>query len=151
MSHFQTYKQHRKMMKSMALFGAVAIASKFDDLVAQQEFATFVKTYKKQYAADEVLSKFITFKNNMELIKNHPSDSTFTMAMNEFSDLTAIEFSGLYKGYSHRNNAYARSRNAHVKPANQVYADSLDWNAKGTATTTTILLLLLLLLLLLYY
>jgi len=111
-----------------------AAASKFDDIVAQQEFTSFVKTFNKQYASDEVVSKFVTFKANLDLIKSHPKDSSFTMAVNEFADLSADEFSALYKGYTPRSRDYAKSKNAHVAPVGQVFADELNWNDKGAVT-----------------
>lgn len=125
------------MMKiySTAALVAMASASKFDDVKAQADFTAFVKKYKKQYAMEEVFEKFATFKSNMATIASHDADTEgWSMAPNEFTDLTWEEFSAMYKGYKHQPRSYLRSKNLHVAPKGEVLADSLDWNAKGAVT-----------------
>jgi len=124
------------MMKIAALsLIAGAAATKFDDLAAKQEFAQYVKNFNKQYDAADVASKFATFSANLKKIREHNAaqGETFTMAVNEFADLTADEFKALYTGYTPRNRDYARSQNAHVATTT-TFADELNWNDQGAVT-----------------
>jgi len=56
------------------------------------------------------------------------------MAVNEFTDMTATEFSAVFKGYLPRQNAYARAKNAYVAPLNLKLADDMNWVTKGAVT-----------------
>jgi len=125
------------MMKNVALVATIAVvgASKFEDLKAQNDFQAFVKKYNKKYEMEEVFARFSTFKANTAAIAQHDAvKEGYTMAVNEFADLSWDEFSAMYKGYNHRQSSFARSNNAHVAPAGQVIADSVDWVAKGAVT-----------------
>jgi len=126
-----------KMMKTatVATLAAVVGASKFEDLKAQNDFSDFVKKYNKKYPMEEVFNRFATFKKNLDIIKAHDAEKEgYTMAINEFADLSWEEFSQTYKGYNHRNNNFARSKNLHVAEADEVLADSVDWVSKGAVT-----------------
>jgi len=124
------------MMKNVALVATIAAvsASKFEDLKAQNDFQSFVKKYNKKYAMEEVFERFSTFKTNAAAIAAHDASEGYTMAINEFADLSWEEFSAMYKGYNHRSRDYASSLNEHVAPAGEVIADSMDWVAKGAVT-----------------
>jgi len=125
------------MMKNAALAATIAVvgASKFEDLKAQNDFQAFVKKYNKKYTMEEVLDRFTTFKANTAAIASHDADKEgYTMAVNEFADLSWEEFSGMYKGYNHRQNSFARSNNLHVPASDQVIAESVDWVSKGAVT-----------------
>jgi hypothetical protein len=118
------------MMKTIAL-GAVAAVSAADN---KELFMNFMKKYGKQYAAEELGNKFAVFESNMKMINEHNAkDEGWTMGVNEFTDLTADEFSALFKGYKHRNQEYIRSQNLH-KPSNKAPAADIDWVSKGAVT-----------------
>jgi len=124
-------------MKSAAIvaLAAVATASKFEELKSQQDFSAFVKKYGKQYPTEEVFQRFATFKANVEMIAAHDSAKEgYTMAINEFADMTWEEFSATYKGYKARSNNYARSKNLHVVDENVQVAASIDWSTAGAVT-----------------
>jgi len=125
------------MNKSAILAAAVGLASasKFGDLKAQQDFTQFVKKFNKEYPTEEVFERFNTFKKNVEMIQKHDAKATgYTMAVNEFADMSWEEFSDMYKGYKHRNNKYGRSQNAHVVDSTVELADEVDWRTKGAVT-----------------
>jgi len=126
------------MMKTIALTVAtlsVAEASKFQDIKLQQDFTKFVKKYNKQYPTEEVFERFATYKNNVEMIAKHDAEKEgWTMAVNEFADMSWEEFSARYKGYNHRDASYARSQNKHVTDKTVTLADEVDWRTKGAVT-----------------
>jgi len=125
------------MMKNVAVASTIALvgASKFEDLKAQNDFQSFVKKYNKKYDMEEVFARFSTFKANAAAIASHDAEKEgYSMAINEFADLSWEEFSAMYKGYNHRQNNFARSNNLHVPAADQVIADSMDWVSKGAVT-----------------
>lgn len=75
------------------------------------------------------------FKTNVKLIEDHNAGGhSFSMAMNEFGDLTFAEFKARYTGFAGQRNEYARSRNLHKPLLGETLADSLDWVAKGAVT-----------------
>jgi len=125
------------MMKNISLVATIAVvgATKFEELKLQNDFQAFVKKYSKKYDMEEVFTRFNTFKANTAAIAAHDSAKEgYTMAVNEFADLSWEEFSAMYKGYNHRQNGFARSNNLHVAATDQVVADSVDWVAKGAVT-----------------
>jgi len=101
----------------------------------QEEFVAYVKQYNKVYTSEELFTRFQNFADNKKIIDEHNAKGlAWEMGVNQFTDLTAQEFSDLYLGYIPRDNDYLRSRNEHVAPKGQVLADSLDWRTKGAVT-----------------
>jgi C1A family cysteine protease len=124
------------MMKTVAFAAIVAMvgASKLTEIKSQSDFTAFMKKFNKKYPAEEVFSRYNTYRKNVEMIASHDAEKEgWTMAVNEFADMTWEEFSAQYKGYNHRQNAYARSQNEHVV-SGKAAPTSLDWRTKGAVT-----------------
>jgi C1A family cysteine protease len=124
-------------MKTIAAtaFLATVSASSFGELRVKQAFKNFVEKYNKQYSEDQMLFRLQTFKQNLAMIESHDAEKEgYTMAINEFADLSWEEFSAMYKGYKHIENDYQRNQNLHVPKAGEVIADSVDWRTKGAVT-----------------
>jgi len=70
----------------------------------------------------------------MEKIAEHNNAGThnFTMASNEFSDLTFEEFKSTRLGYKHIQNSHLRNLNA--KKVSGPVAASVDWRTQGAVT-----------------
>jgi len=103
--------------------------------VQQEEmFTAFMQQYSKVYTHDEFVNRFDTFKNNLEIIRQHNTltNSTYTMGINEFADLSFAEFKGKYFGYSHREMEYLRSKNYHQVVA--AAPTAVDWRTKNAVT-----------------
>jgi len=78
------------------LFAAVLALTEVD---YQNEFLGFMKTYQKSYHHDQFRIRYGIFKDNLDAINAHNAGkSSFTMAMNQFGDLTNEEFNRLFKG-----------------------------------------------------
>jgi len=89
------------------------------------------KVYYDQH--DEASRKAI-FVQNLEKIRAHnEKGESWTMAMNQFGDLTAAEFKARYTGLNQRHDHFLHSLNVadltHVVPAAAV-----DWVAQGAVT-----------------
>jgi len=104
------------------------------DVQQEEMFTSFMQQYDKKYTHDEFAARFSTFKNNLEVIRQHNTmvNSTYTMGVNEFADLSFTEFKTKYFGYSHKDNEYLRSKNYHsvVKAA----PTSVDWRTQNAVT-----------------
>ena len=66
------------------------------------EFSSFIETYNKSYVSNSyLLSRYLIFVENMDYINARNNENlSYTLAMNQYGDLTFDEFSILYKGYN---------------------------------------------------
>lgn len=65
-------------------------------LSSRVEFEQFKRQYNKVYTISEQANRFEIFESNLNMIKEHnKSGKTFALAMNQFGDLTAEEYSAL--------------------------------------------------------
>lgn len=120
---------------AFAAAASAATTTKMQDLKLQADFSAFIKKFNKQYDTYEIFSKFDTFRDNMEMINNHDAElHGYTVAINEFADMTAAEFKAHFMGYKPIKRGYAQSQNLHTIPAGQTIADSVDWTSKGAVT-----------------
>lgn len=101
-----------------------------------QEFTQFQQRFSKSYQSlAELEERFSIFKVNHLTIIAHNSDlnQTFTMGINQFSDLTPDEFKATYvSGLRAEVGSYgckSFSSDASSAPA------SIDWRSKGAVTT----------------
>jgi hypothetical protein len=119
----------------VALSAAVATASPISEKSMQFLFTQWIKEHGKQYETSEFFSRYETFKENAAMIQEHNrSGATWTMAMNEFGDMTNDEFIEKYTGYKGPSNSFARSMNAPEVDPDFVPAASIDWRTKGAVT-----------------
>jgi len=117
-------------MTALGLGGTVT----FNPLYKLAEFGKWQKTYGKTYPAfAEASKRFAIFRANYDFVQEHNAkDLGFTVALNQFADLTAPEFARLYNGL-----------NVTVPPKTSeviVYTDTSaipsewDWRSKGAVT-----------------
>lgn len=117
------------------VFVASVAAKSFSAIKAERDFNAFMTKYNKEYTPEDFFERFEIFKKNVAMIKAHDAEKEgYTMAINEFADLTWEEFSMMYKGYKHVDNEYARSQNLYEPAPNEILADSVDWRTKGAVT-----------------
>jgi len=128
--------KHLDMRAPLASYNeAVAAGSKMTEAAYQSEFASFVKKYNKKYTHDEFFPRYTIFKANLNKIREHASKkSTFTMAINEFADMTFAEFHSKMTGYKRVDKSVLRAKNGPHQNKNLKVADSIDWRAKGAVT-----------------
>ena len=89
---------------------STGVKSELNSLM-MSKFAGFRSHFGKEYSSIEELEYRLTvFQSNVNLIEAHNSDasSTYTLAVNEFTDLTYEEFSAKYLGHADQLERAAR-------------------------------------------
>lgn len=116
----------------MFLFSLLFVAQGYTQLEYENAFAGFLKTHKKVYEGDEVQYRFGVFKSTMDTIREHnDANHSWTMGINQFSDLTPTEFERMHLGYFHRPNAV---KNYDDSLLVMEAAADIDWTQKGAVT-----------------
>jgi cathepsin L len=88
------------------------------------------KDYKSKY---EYNYRMAVYKSNLDFIESHNRQNLgFTVAMNQFGDLTLEEFSQLYLGMK-VDASNLIQKNVHSDP-DFIGDDTVDWRAKGAVT-----------------
>ena len=85
------------MKTILAATGLAALASVnasfFSEEASQYMFSTFVEKYDKAYPTNQFFAKYETFKNNLNyIVAENGKRHSYTLAVNEFADLTVEEF-----------------------------------------------------------
>jgi cathepsin L len=120
-----------KMMKSVLLFVLLLVnALAFTEFEYQSAFTFWMQQYQKSYSHEEFQHRYKTFRQNMDFIERKNKENLgFTVAMNQFGDLSSSEFANLYLG--------TRIKVAPVPVVPTVRARapvSWDWRTKGAVT-----------------
>lgn len=105
-------------------------------------FVDFQQRFQRRYdSIDELHERFHIFIKNVREIVYHNMDytQTFTMGVNQFSDLTPEEFKntyikGLSKAIREEINAFGLSGCKKMVDSSVVAPDSLDWRNKNAVT-----------------
>lgn len=92
------------------------------------EWKSFKTSYAKEYKSFDVeVYRMNVFRENLNKIRNH-NDKSYTVGINEFSDLTSDEFASMYFGFkTPKNRTYTESR---VQIQN-LTASNINWTASG--------------------
>jgi cathepsin L len=118
-------------MKSILILTVLlGLASAWSESAYQESFTSWMQTHKKSYHHDEFLVRYRTFKSNLDFIHAHNAkNSTFTVAINKFGDLSVEEFSKIYLGTK-----FTATGATVVKSTPKALPDSWNWNTKGAVT-----------------
>jgi len=129
----------QKLLIAALFLGAVlAVPLRFSSTTPDEDLLwdRFKSTYNRNFfdSRDEAYRKLV-FVNNVRKIAKHNDEGlhTYTLAMNEFGDMTAEEFFAKYTGYRGLRHQYLHSKNV-ANLSTVVAADSVDWEAKGAVT-----------------
>lgn len=83
----------------IALFLCLAIVQCRDEGDYKRSFMEFMLKYQKQYSSSDFAARYNIFKKNVDFIDSHNAAGlSYTVAINQFADLTQEEFSAQYKG-----------------------------------------------------
>jgi C1A family cysteine protease len=75
----------------------VSALAGFTEQEAKYQFVQFTRKFSKNYDAVEVFNRYNIFKDNLEFIAQHNNENhTYTLGVNEFSDLSHEEFLSMY-------------------------------------------------------
>jgi hypothetical protein len=118
-------------MKAVALLliGAVAASALLAEPDYQFLFTRWVEQWGKEYDATSFFAKYNTFKANLNFIIEHNQmNNSYTLAMNQFGDMTSEEFKASRCGFT------PRAMNPEPVQYSGVVNDDVDWGAKGAVT-----------------
>jgi len=93
----------------------------------------WVDQYNKSYSHLEHGQRKEIFRHNLDYIMSHNlySNSSYTLKLNQFADLTRSEWREKYLGYKHR----PRETEDNVKQLKRTWiSSSVDWRKKGAVT-----------------
>jgi len=98
-------------------------------------FENFVSTYGKTYSStEELIHRFGVFLKNYEMIQNHNKfGNSWSMAVNEFADLTWDEFKVGRLGYVSQPRSNTRLSGIDLSDVMSV-PTSIDWTTRGAVT-----------------
>jgi C1A family cysteine protease len=119
----------------LAVLGLSAAAPLTED-ASRWLFTHWIAQYSKQYESNELQARYEVFRNNLQFINKHnelaeAGKKSYTLAMNEFGDLTSKEFAAKFVGkIPQRNPADVRRVRMPAVKAD----DSIDWRKVGAVT-----------------
>jgi len=97
----------------------------------QTQFTNFVVHFNKQYSTTEFFHRFAIFKDNVDYInEQNAANLTYTLGVNEFSDLTHHEFLTTHTGRL----PYSGPVDTTEEFAADINADPFDWRTKNAVT-----------------
>jgi len=101
-------------------------------------FTKWMVKFERSYAPEEFFYRYETFKANLNYINAHNTkNSSYTLGLNQFADMTTGEFKNTYLGYKSDLRRGARVITlSDLKPGapNTYPSGSLDWSQKGAVT-----------------
>lgn len=100
------------------------------------DFNDFQVKFNKRYESlEELRNRFEIFKENAIEIYNHNKNEnkTFTLAINQFTDLTHDEFVHYY--VNGLNNIQSYGCDVYTAPSNVLLPSSIDWRQKGAVSS----------------
>jgi C1A family cysteine protease len=98
---------------------------------AAMQFVKWTQTHNKTYKCPaEQFYRLSVFANNLKKITDHnATNDTFTMALNQFADMTAEEFKTKMNGYT-----FTEQPRNYLETSLQQAPAAVDWRDKGAVT-----------------
>ncbi|XP_008309210.1 pro-cathepsin H [Cynoglossus semilaevis] len=99
----------------------------------ESQFKSWMTQYNRVYNEEEYYKRLQIFTENKRRIEKHnEGNHSFTMSLNQFSDMTFGEFKKTYL-WSEPQNCSATRGN--YRSSNKLLPDSVDWRKKGNYVT----------------
>jgi C1A family cysteine protease len=123
----------RFLIAALLAFSAFASGLSISEDEYQYQFSKFQVAHNKSYSRAEFQKRYTIFKENYDLITSHNAQkTTWTLAVNEYADMTWDEFKAQKLGYKRVQTTLPRNT---VNPKGMVtIPDEVDWVAKGAVT-----------------
>jgi len=110
--------------------GAATAAPLFSEQTYQKSFTAWTAKHGKMYETTELLGRYAAFKSNMDFVTEHNIGGySYTVALNEFADMTNDEFVAKYTGLKKGNRSGSKMI---LKSSDN--PGSVDWTTKGAVT-----------------
>jgi cathepsin L len=124
-----------KIVQLFAFFAFLALAQgarvvEKSDNYYREQFELFKVKFNRTYlAAAEHGLRFDIFKKNLQFVESHDAAKAgFSVAINEFADLSSSEFAAIFNGYR------SGPRNGDLHVASGAPQADVDWRQKGAVT-----------------
>jgi C1A family cysteine protease len=106
------------------------------EAVYEKHFLNYVTKFNKLYAKQDLLPKYRQFRSNLDFIHTHNNNvnNTYKLGVNQFADLSLVEFQALQLSGGLKNFQTASDTKIlkNSLGASQVKAaDAVDWREKG--------------------
>jgi len=120
----------------LSFYAAFAVAAvDEEDVNIQRHWTNFKVSFAKVYPTQEEHDRrFEIFRANHKFIENFPANRGFTVAHNEFSDMTNVEFRARFNGLNITRVPHATSRFASRLTVKKTVPASMDWRTRGAVT-----------------
>jgi len=108
---------------------------KFDEY--KQEWQAWKTFHDKKYETDtEDEARYAIWRDNLRRIQQHNSEGhSYTLAMNQFGDLTVDEYRFFFLGLrSHFSDRTKQHGSSFLPPSGVTLPDTVDWRTKGYVT-----------------
>jgi cathepsin L len=117
-------------MKTIILLALFACALAYTEVEYQSAFTFWMQEYGRSYTHEEFQHRYRIFRHNIDFIAAHNNGNKgFTVALNEFADLSLQEFQRIYLGTK------VTVPHAHVAPMRNLRLPvSFDWRSAGAVT-----------------
>ena len=109
-----------------------------EDRDAVEQFSNFRIEHRKVYSSlEEANYRMTVFKNTLDLINKHNSDltSTYTLGVNQFSDLTFEEFSAYHLSVDPEDHFQEEQDQVELTDVSEFGVNEVDWVKKGIVGT----------------
>jgi len=111
------------------------VSAKYSGQEWQKTFNNWRSQYNKVYSSIEVDRRFQIFKENAQYIYHHNHKSrSYTLALNEFADLTDEEFTQRYLLRAPQPNCSATKGSHILRSAEDKLPDAVDWRQRGVVS-----------------
>jgi len=127
------------MMKAvlLAVLAVVAVQAlaPLSEAEYQNQFVQYIQNFDKTYAHEEFFSRFAIFKATVDFVREHNSgNSSWTAGINQFSDLTAVEFKARYLSSLLIPTDEVTTAGETIVLPDPSMPNDIDWRSKGAVT-----------------
>ena len=121
---------------ALLLFGSQSLVTKTktSDNFTVESFSSFRDTYTKKYSTPEEMEyRFTVFASNLEMIEKHNTDnkSSYTLGVNQFTDMTYEELKAKYLGFDADQQELNNESAPIFTPSAHSEENEVDWVKKG--------------------
>ena len=132
------------LLKKLLIIGLSLVSFSSTLYAHEEKFVTFLKEHNKHYnSVEEYHERYNIFKQNLDFIDYHNNQNhSFTLGLNEYADLTHIEFKKQKIGRRHHRHNHSHTDDKYYLKTTQ-FPSSLDWrdasqNSKNIIAVTPI-------------
>lgn len=124
-------------MLMVCVFGVMVQHALSETILADSDsYNNYMKSYNKEYHRKEYEKRFQIWQNNVDLINNHNKEfsmglSSYTMGLNQFTDMTNDEYRNLMLTYKPNTGTTGASE---FPVFSKPLPKSVDWKAEGYVT-----------------